>query len=517
MATPAIQQAAVALRLAPTRASAVRLQRAVAVGVAAAVALFGALQVIVVSNGALGTLAGAALIGLAPALAKGRRRAHWVAIVLVLASSLAAVAARDGNWGEITLLALALAVVLAVSTPAFRAVGDPASRTTLTAAVALGALAALADLAHAGGVFSHPLVLTAGLAAVVLAVRAAGPWGAGRASAPDEWRRAAQVVARDGRDTLAPFALRRDKRYFFDERGTSFLAYRTVAGVALVSGDPVGEEDAFPDLLAAFERYAARRGWAVAALGVSGERLPLWRELGFHAHYTGDEAVVDPTTFSLEGRAIRKVRQSVTRLERAGFRVEVRRTRDVDDALAARLADIADHWRQGRSETGFSMAYESARVDRERDDVYAIALDGDGRAQGFLHLAALPAGRALSLSSMRRDRSTPNGLNEFLICRTLTWAAEHGIERVSLNFAAFAAVLDPPGPVDRVTRLERRALGVVSGRFQLERLLAFSEKFAPGWIPRYVAYPSRRALPRIGLAAMLAEAYLVLPRRGASR
>jgi lysyl-tRNA synthetase class 2 len=114
---------------------------------------------------------------------------------------------------------------------------------------------------------------------------------------------------------------------------------------------------------------------------------------------------------------------------------------------------------------------------------------------------------------MRRERDVPNGLNEFLVCETLAFAREHGFERVSLNFAAFGQVLDPPGPIDRVTAVERLVLRRLSGRFQLERLLAFNRKFHPAWTPRYVAYPSRAALPRIGLAAMLAEAYLALPGR----
>ena len=115
---------------------------------------------------------------------------------------------------------------------------------------------------------------------------------------------------------------------------------------------------------------------------------------------------------------------------------------------------------------------------------------------------------------MRRLPDTPNGLNEFLVVETLAWAREHGYESVSLNFAAFAAVLDPPGPLDRVTALEARVLRRCSGRFQLERLRAFSGKFEPSWIPRYAVYPRTAALPRVALAAMLAEAYVALPWAG---
>jgi lysyl-tRNA synthetase class 2 len=75
-------------------------------------------------------------------------------------------------------------------------------------------------------------------------------------------------------------------------------------------------------------------------------------------------------------------------------------------------------------------------------------------------------------------------------------------------------VLDPPGRLDRVTALEARLLRRCSGRFQLERLRAFSGKFEPGWAPRYAVYPRTSALPRVALAAMLAEAYVALPWSG---
>jgi lysyl-tRNA synthetase class 2 len=288
------------------------------------------------------------------------------------------------------------------------------------------------------------------------------------------------------------------------------LAYRVVAGVALVSGEPIGEEAAAGPLLDEFLAAARARALTVAALGVGVDGLAAWRARGFAAHYTGDEAILRPRAFSLEGRRMRKVRQSVTRLEHAGYRVEVRRAVEIDPALAAELAAIAARWRGAARETGYSMAFDGADVVPERDDVYAIAFDAGGSARGFLHLGR--AAGALSLSSMRRDRDTPNGLNEFLVARLLRAAADDGIERVSLNFAAFAAVLAAPGPLDRVTALERRALRALAGRFQLDRLRTYNEKFLPEWLPRYVVYPSSRALPRVLVAAMLAEAYIALPR-----
>jgi lysyl-tRNA synthetase class 2 len=494
------------LRLGPTRAIA-RRSSLVRCATAGAVAAFGCAQVLAVENGAAGTLVGAGLVALAAPLARGRRRALVATAGLVVAS----LALDDDAMALGGLAAVVLLAALLVCAPAFRASGDPATRRLIVPAAVLLAVGLAADLAHAGGQITHPLGATLLVGAGMLAAGALRPW---RSGAPDDDGArglAAHIVAEHATDTLAPFALRHDKQFFFGEAGTSMVAYRVVAGVALVSGDPIGDEAAFPALIEAFARFAERRGWTLGVLGASAQRLPLWRDAGLRAHYTGDEAVIDPAAFSLDGRAIRKVRQSVTRLERAGYSAQVAHSSAIDEPLAARIAEIATRWRGDRCETGYSMAFAGAAVERTRDDLYVIARDATGEPRGFLHFGIVPGGRALSLSSMRRERDTPNGLNEFLICRALEHARAHDIARVSLNFAAFALLLDPPTPLDPLSCVERRVLVRLSHRFQLEQLLSFNQKFAPEWAPRYAAYPSIAALPRIALAAMLAEAYVSLP------
>ena len=496
------------LRLAPTAFTNGRARRLVVALVACAVALTGAWHAIVIDDGAIGTVAGLGLITLSPSLGRGRRRALFVALLLSCG-----IGVLDLALGETrgAVVACATALVLAAAVPAFPTPGDPATRRRLLCSGLIGLGAVAADLGHARGAIDHPVLALATATAIVLAAWSAGPWRDRRGRDPEARAIAARLLAAHGSDTLAAFALRPDKRIFVSPAGDAFLSYTTVAGVALVSGSPIGPLPSHDALLDAFVADAERRGLVVAALGVPADALDPWRRRGFRAHYTGDEAIVDPATFDLEGRAIRKVRQSVARLERDGFRTELVRGRDLTVARADRIAQIAEAWKGGRRETGFSMAFESATPSAGRDDLYVLAIGPDGEPHGFLHLADVAAGHALSLSSMRRLRDTPNGLNEYLVVQTLAWAREHGYRSVSLNFAAFAAVLDPPGHLDRVTALEARVLRGLSGRFQLERLRAFSAKFGPSWLPRYAVYRGTAALPRVALAAMLAEAYVALP------
>ena len=370
---------------------------------------------------------------------------------------------------------------------------------------------------HLAGAFGHwfPLsLLLIGLGATAWIVGGwLAPWRHRVQQEALERLRARELVQRFGADTLAPFTLRRDKAYFFAADGDAFLAYRVVGGVAIVSGDPVGEPGAFDALVGRFVEYAHERDWRVAILGASERWLELYRAHGLHALYHGDEALVDTASFSLDGRPIRKVRQSVHRLRTAGYTARVLRPSAIGTELRRELHRIAAEWRGDQPERGFVMALDSLFSSGDDDTVFVVGVDAIGRAQGFLHFAVVPAADALSLSSMPRVRATtPNGFNEWLICETVTWARDAGFALVSLNFSPFAALLAPEAELSGAQELQRRALLRLKGRFQLDNLLSFNRKFFPRWERRFLVYERRLDLPRVSIAALAAESYLPFQR-----
>lgn len=501
------------------------------------------LAVLPVSH-ALALPAAAALGIVALSLARRRRRALHVAILLLV--SLAVVNLLKGLDVEEAALSLGLASLLWWGRSAFYVRAEPIQVGSRVRHVALGALAigsvavASTGAAVPGGTSALMVVretlalliwssgpvplrehlgwlpLGLGLMSLFALIGAAsilfrrrttelGPSG-------QSSRRAALALVRaHGRDTLAFFKLRRDADLFFAADGRAFLAYRVTNGVFLLSGDPVGPVEALPALLREVCAYAEQSGLRIGAIGVGADLLPLYGSAGLQSFYLGDEAIVDTAGFSLEGRSIRKVRQSVNRLEAAGFTIAVHDVGALDSAAMAELESVSARWRGDAPERGFSMAMDSFTGSNEAGTVVVVARDAEGAVRGFLHFVPTFGRAAMSLSLMRRDRETPNGLTEFLVVRSIELLRDRGVAEVSLNFSAFARVFSNPS--GRRERIVARLLRLANPFFQIENLYRFNAKFHPSWEPRYLLYERVVGLPHTGIAALVAEG--LLPRLGA--
>jgi lysyl-tRNA synthetase, class II len=301
---------------------------------------------------------------------------------------------------------------------------------------------------------------------------------AGRLGQQDSERVRDLLTKQGDRDSLGYFTLRSDKNIIWSPTGKSCIGYRVVSGVMLAGGDPLGDPEAWPGAIHAFLDEAARHAWVPAVMGCGEHAAEVWcREGELTALELGDEAIVEVADFSLKGRSMRNVRQMVNRVERSG-----------------------------------SMALGRIGAPGDENCVIATATE-NGVLRGILHF--VPWGPdGLSLDLMRRDRSAQPGVNDFLIVETIKAAESLGIKRISLNFAVFRSALERgerigAGPV---LRLWRGILLFASRWFQIESLYKFNAKFAPVWVPRFFVFPGASDAPRVALAALEAEAFLVWPK-----
>lgn len=349
------------------------------------------------------------------------------------------------------------------------------------------------------------------------AVAAAGGTAAGRDQAAaiiDEW----------GWDTLAPFALRGDRSWFFSSDGRAMIAYGYLGGFALGSGDPIGDPASVPLVVDEFIEHCRHHGWQPAFLAAREIDAPFYAERGFRDFYLGDEAVLDCRRFDLDGVGMGPVRQSVRRIEHT-HRYQLMSETEASPELIARLNEISVRWRRGEDERGYTMAMsqdvdgsdpgrllavafsDPADTDAERVPVAFLRLIPVGRSDG-------PFGRGYTLDLMRRLPDAANGIVEFLVARTADALDEQGVRRLSLNFAAFSRLLDDDVQHTRGDRFLRRVVDLLNPHYQIRSLRDFNEKFQPEWFPRSLIYADPADLPKVALRYAFLEGFVDVPLLG---
>jgi lysyl-tRNA synthetase class 2 len=505
-------------------------------------------QVAAGATAAIGLL----MLSLAAGLRRRKRRAWQVAVGA--SAALAALHLVKGLDFEEAVLAVGALALLLVTRSAFTGVPDPRSSRrvglVLTASLGLATAAGLGVLlVDPDNVVGSPgpgrllAQVWLGLVGAPGPLHFASPGAAGRIAStmlllgvvvigltltaalrsaggphPIRSEEAASVrgllATHGGQDSLGYFALRDDKSVIFSPTGKAAVAYRVISGVSLASGDPLGDNEAWPAAVDAWLAQARTYAWIPAVLGASLSGAQAYCRVGLDALEMGDEAVVDVAGFSLDGRKMRGVRQAVCRLQRKGHTVRVDRIRDLpaDDVFA--LAGLAQHWRDGQVERGFSMALGRFGDPRDPEVIVVRCFDETGAVQGLLSF--VPWGDdGLSLDLMRRSPQSPNGVVEFMVTTALAQANRFGVARFSLNFAVFRAVFERgsrlgAGPM---LRLWHRTLLLASRYWQIESLYRANAKYHPTWVPRFICFARVRDLPRIGVAALEAEAFVQRPRR----
>ncbi|MGX1542196.1 bifunctional lysylphosphatidylglycerol synthetase/lysine--tRNA ligase LysX [Streptomyces adustus] len=329
----------------------------------------------------------------------------------------------------------------------------------------------------------------------------------------DEEPRIRALLHRYGADdSLGYFATRRDKAVVFSPSGKAAVTYRVEAGVCLASGDPVGDREAWPHAIAVWLDVARRHGWAPAVMGASEDGARAYARAGLGALQLGDEAIVHPASFDLDGREMRVTRQAAHRVRRTGAGCRIRRHAGLGEAEMEDVVDKADTWRDTETERGFSMALDRLGDPADGDCLLVEAIGEDGRLLALLSF--VPWGDdGISLDLMRRDRTAPNGVMEFMVAELCAAAPKLGVRRISLNFAVFRSAFEEGARIGAgpVLRAWRRLLLFFSRWWQLEALYRSNAKYRPEWYPRFLCYGDAASLARIGLASGIAEGFVSVP------
>lgn len=303
----------------------------------------------------------------------------------------------------------------------------------------------------------------------------------------DENKELLKTILGKGKKASANLAFLGDKYFFIDQTDSAFLMYGEINTMLVVMGDPVGDPKAFPELLWTFYEQTRRQGVRVVWYEISSTYLPVFVELGMHIFKLGEEAIVDLSTFTLEGAVGKNLRTPRNKLTREHYSVAFLSAEETLRHIDS-LRLISDAWlaEKEAKEKGFSLGFF--------DDSYisnfpCAVVKKDKTIVAFANLWPSGDGRELSVDLMRHLSDAPKGVMEYLFIESMFWAKAQGYEHFDLGMAPMSGVEDRQG-----APLWNKAVNLLfqkgEGIYNFQGLRAFKDKFNPQWSPVYLAVPA---------------------------
>ncbi len=311
---------------------------------------------------------------------------------------------------------------------------------------------------------------------------------------PEDLRQA-QTIAEAFPQTYAHLALLGDKALLFNAKRDAFLMYGVEGRTWVAMGDPVAVQDEDRRELAwQFRELCERQGGWPVFYQVHSDYLGLYVELGLSLLKFGEEARVRLAEFSLDGKARKTLRNTISRLEREGLRFEMVDTTSVPPLLP-QLRHVSTAWLAGKKvrEKGFSLGFY--HEDYLRRGPVAVVWKGT-EIVAFANLWS--GGREeLSVDLMRYLPESPNGLMDYLFLKIMLWGREQGYPWFNLGMAPLAG-LQNRSFVPLWNRFGALVFGSGEKFYNFRGLHQYKDKFDPHWEPRYLAAPDGvTILPRI--------------------
>ena len=305
---------------------------------------------------------------------------------------------------------------------------------------------------------------------------------------PDR-RRLAELLAVGGGRSEDYFKLwPHDKHFFFNEAGTSGLAYHVRHGVALCLGDPAGVARTYSELVTAFGAVCANNDWLPAFVHIEPTHRQLYARHGYSLQKIGQEAVVDIAHFQTEVVRNKYFRHINNKFTKLGYSYDLLLPPHAPATLT-RLKTVSDEWlsQGGRTERGFVMGYFSDEYMQQCSVM--VVRDSAGEVQAFLN--QLPADfdvQEATYDLLRHSNASPGNINDFLLLNFISYLSTQPQQRLNLGLCPLSGLDKGDESKTVVDSILRFVYANGDRLYSFSGLRRFKSKYEPSWRDRYVAY-----------------------------
>jgi glycosyltransferase 2 family protein len=300
-------------------------------------------------------------------------------------------------------------------------------------------------------------------------------------------------------DPQANVALLGDKKFVFSQSGKSFIAYGAKGRVWVAMGGPIGQADEAQDLVQSFLAKAKAARAQVSFYGIGPQFDDLVKACNFKRLKTGERAILNLETFSLDGKTRQVSRTHRNRHIKQGYSFKVEGPGAVRANLAT-LRNISDQWLKYQS--GGEKAFGMGNFDVHYIDRLPVALvrDKDGKIVAFATLWPTADKSRLGVDLMRYGDDGPNGVMDYLFAEMFLWAKAEGYKAFDLNTSPASGV-KPNWQAPVLTTMAAMCYKYGENIYNFQGVRRFKSKFHPDWEDVYLASPKSSNAFRAAMAA----------------
>lgn len=303
----------------------------------------------------------------------------------------------------------------------------------------------------------------------------------------EERDRARELVRKYGRSPLDYFKTYYDKLLFFTEDNEAFVAYRPAGNYAVVLEDPVcSDYEKMTSVIREFDRFCASSGMKIIFYRVPESSLPVYQKLKKKSLLIGQEAVVDLTTFTIEGKEKKSIRTSSNKQKELGFLVKVYQP-PIKDGLIQKIHSVSNEWQKERNYDELVFSQGVFDPDELKNQTIIVVENQEEKVLAFANIIPDFASGDATYDLIRNAKGTPNGLIEFLMAEMFFYLKAEGYRTVNLGFAAMAGIDDGRNFPEKSIKFAYEKIKAFS---HYKGLKEFKDKFGPEWKNVYLIYSS---------------------------
>jgi lysylphosphatidylglycerol synthetase-like protein (DUF2156 family) len=261
------------------------------------------------------------------------------------------------------------------------------------------------------------------------------------------------------------------------------LNYKQIGSFAIVLGSP---STIAKEFMVNFEKWCNDYGLIPIFCGIGTEDRDFFVTRNYQILKLGDEAIIDLISMNLKGKQWSSCRSALNRASRMGLAFQWVKSSD-RNKIMDEVSKISDEWLHKRTlpELGFLMG---TFKDLTSSDLLAISRDAYGNICGFVTWYSIPGAQGWMLDLMRSRSNVMNGLNDFLLIKSLMFFQKSGCLIASLGGVPLS---NWNSETDGVTRWFMDILfDYCNLVYPFKKLWNFKKKFNPQWQPLYLAIGS---------------------------